>query len=168
MIVIRKGTIEDTEPFIQLMASVRQSMDHKEWLYLDSPDEVRDMMRDGTMALWVAADGRRIVGAFDVLYPQYASFNYGYTIGLSNEELLQVVNMDTAVVDPEYRGLGLQYRLMQCAQNELAQTGRHILMCTVHPENQYSLNNVLAQGYTICKTVNMYGSVRHILRKDIE
>lgn len=168
MIVIRKGTMEDTEPFIQLMASVKQSMQHKDWLYLDPPDEVREMMRDGTMALWVAEDGNRIVGAFDVLYPRYASVNYGYTIGLSNEELLQVVNMDTAVVDPEYRGLGLQQRLMQCAQHELAQTGKHILMCTVHPENRYSLNNVLSQGYMICKTVSMYGSVRHVLRKNIE
>ena len=159
--------MQDTEPFIQLMASVRGSMEHKEWLYLDSPDEVRKMMRDGTMSLWVAVDGERIVGAFDVLYPKLESFNYGYTTGLSEEELLQVVNMDTVVVDPAYRGMGLQQRLLQCAQMELAQTGKHILMCTVHPQNLYSLNNVLSQGYTICKTVEMYGSVRHVLWKNI-
>lgn len=167
MVEIRKGTRDDTEPFIELMALVRQSMEHKEWLYLDSPDEVRERMKDGTMSLWVAVDGDRIVAAFDVLYPKLASFNYGYTIGLSNEELLQVVNMDTAVVHPNYRGLGLQKRLMQCAENELFKTGRHILMCTVHPQNQFSLHNVLSQGYTICKTVAMYGSVRHVLRKNI-
>lgn len=97
MITIRKGTQQDTEPFIELMALVRQRMEHKEWLYLDSPDEVRDMVQDGTMSLWVAVDAERILGAFDVLYPQLEPYNYGYTIGLTKDELLQVVNMDTAV-----------------------------------------------------------------------
>ena len=168
MITIRKGTQQDTESFIELMALVRQNMDHKEWLFLDSPDEVRDMMKDGTMSLWLAVDGEKIAGAFDVLYPRLEAYNYGYTIGLKTEELLQVVNMDTAVVHPDYRGLGLQTRLMRSAEEELAGMGKHILMCSVHPENLYSLHNVLSQGYTICKTVPMYGSVRHILRKNIE
>ena len=75
--------------------------------------------------------------------------------------------MDTVVVHPDYRGLGLQKRLMQTAETELSKAGQHILMCMVHPENRYSLNNVLSQGYTICTTVDMYGSIRHVLRKDI-
>lgn len=165
--MIRKGTYQDTEPFIELMALVRQNMDHKEWLFLDPPDEVREMMADGTMSLWVAVDGERVIGAFDILSPQLGANNYGYSIGLTNEELMQVVNMDTAVVHPDYRGMGLQKRLMRCAEEELMKSGEHILMCTVHPENRFSLNNVLSQGYTICKTVPMYGSVRHVLRKNI-
>lgn len=167
MIGIRKGTMQDVEPFIELMAHVRRNMEHKEWLYLDSPDEVRERMQNGTMSLWVAVDGERIVGAFDALNPKLEPFNYGYCIGLCDEELLRVANMDTAVVHPDYRGLGLQKRLMQCAETELAEAGKRILMCTVHPQNQYSLNNVLSQGYTICKTVAMYGSERHVLRKNI-
>lgn len=57
---------------------------------------------------------------------------------------------------------------MQTAEAELARAGKAILMCTVHPENHFSLENVLSQGYTICKTVPMYGSIRHVLRKNIE
>lgn len=125
------------------------------------------MLHNGTMSLWVAADNKRIVGAFDALKPKLAPFNYGYTIGLTEEELLRVVNMDTAVVHPDYRGHGLQKRLMQCAQMDLVESGERILMCTVHPQNQFSLNNVLSQGYRICRTMPMYGSIRHVLRKDI-
>ena len=168
MIAIRKGTSQDTEPFIELEALVRQHMEHKEWLFLDTPEEVRELMRSGAMSLWVAVDGDRVVGAFDALYPQLEPYNYGYTIGLQKDELLQVVNMDTAVVHPDYRGMGLQKRLMQYAERELMETGKHILMCTVHPENHFSLNNVLSQGHIICKTLPMYGSVRHVLRKNIE
>ena len=64
MLEIRKGTIRDTEPLIDLMVLVRQSMEHKEWLYLDPPDEVRRMMNDGTMSLWVSMDGKRMAGAY--------------------------------------------------------------------------------------------------------
>ena len=167
MIMIRKGTNQDTEAFIELMALVRQNMDNKQWLYLDAPDEVRNMMADGTMSLWVAVDGGQSVAAFDILIPQLENYNYGYSIGLTEEELMQVVNMDTVVVHPDYRGMGLQKCLMCRAEEELARSGKHILMCTVHPDNRFSLNNVLSQGYAICKTVPMYGSVRHVLRKNI-
>lgn len=167
MLIIRKGTMEDTEPFIELLSHVKQNMEHKEWLYLDSPDEVREMMRNGTMSLWVAVDGKRIVGAFDTLNPKLTPLNYGYIIGLNGKDLLRVVNMDTAVVHPDYRGHGIQKRMMQQAEKELAESGKHILLCTVHPHNYYSLNNLLSQGYSICKTVVLYGSERHLMRKNL-
>lgn len=167
MIEIRKGTKCDIESLIALMASVRARMENKEWLSLDAPDEVRKRMNNGTMSLWVAVDGERLAAAFDLLYPGLESFNYGYLLGLSQEELLKVVNMDTAVVHPAYRGLGLQKKLMHCAEKSFAATEEHILLCTVHPDNVFSLNNVLSQGHSVEKTVPLYGSVRHILRKDI-
>lgn len=167
MIEIRRGTENDVESVIDLMAFVRRAMDHKEWLYLDSPEDVREMMESGKMSLWVAMDGDQIAGSFDLLYPDLESYNYGYTLGFSEEQLQKVINMDTAVVHPDYRGQGLQKRLMQCAEKSLSGEGKRFLICTVHPDNHYSLNNVLSQGYSIQKTTEMYGSVRHVLCKEV-
>ncbi len=166
-IEIRKGTIADIEAHIALLREVREAMPNKAWFYLDTPEEVRQMMADGIMELWVAMDGSRLAGTFDLLIPGLEDFNYGYDLGFSGSELLHVVNMDTAAVHPDYRGLGLQRKLMETAEAELAGRGKRILMCTVHPENRFSLNNILKQGYTIQKEVRKYGSVRYILRKDI-
>ena len=165
MIEIRKGTADDLEGFIQLLRHVKEAMTNPEWFYLDSPEEVREMFADGTMDLWVAMDGERLAGAFDVLYPGLQSFNYGYSVGMAQEELLKVVNMDTAAVHPDYRGQGLQRKLMAYAEKALAEGGERILMCTVHPDNRYSLQNVLSQGYQIAATQPMYGSVRHVMKK---
>ena len=166
-ILIRKGNIEDTEAFIQLLLEVREGMVQKEWFYLDPPDFVRNAMTKGTMRLWVAMDGERMAGAFNLLLPGLEDYNYGYDLGFSQDALLQVVNMDTAAVHPEYRGLKLQQRLLSEAEKEIATWGKRILLCTIHPENRYSLNNALQLGYTIQKVLNKYGSVRCLLRKDI-
>ena len=163
----RKGTLSDTEKFIQFLDAVKADMPRKEWFYLDPPDTVRRMMADGIMELWLVMDGNQIAAAFDILHPGTDSYNYGYDLSLSQEELLQVVHMDTAAVHPDYRGLGLQRKMVELAEQSLRGNGRRILLSTVHPENQYSLNNMLKQGYQIQKRIEKYDSERFVLRKEI-
>ncbi len=163
----RKGTLADTEMFIHFLDDIKAGMVQKDWFCLDPPETVRKMMADGTMELWLAMDGERIAAAFDILHPGLASFNYGYDLGFSEEELMQVVHMDTSAVGSDYRGMGLQRKMVQIAEETLSGQGRKILLCTVHPENRYSMNNMLKQGYEIQKQVPKYGSERYILRKNI-
>lgn len=166
-LTIRKGTLQDTEKLICLLQEVRQRMERKDWLYLDSPEEVRQMMADGTMQLWVAEDGERLAGIFDILIPGLSEYNYGYDLAFTEAQLLRVIHMDTAAVHPDYRGKSLQRILMQEAERYAARMGERILLTTVHTENSYSLNNILAQGYSIEKRLPKYGSERYILRKDL-
>lgn len=166
-LTFRKGTLADTEGYISFLDAIRVEMQQKDWFYLDPPDTVRDMMANGIMDFWLAMDGERIAAAFSIVYPGLDSCNYGYELELTQEELLRVVHMDTAAVHWDYRGLGLQRKMVQTAEDELAGKGRRILLCTVHPENLYSLNNMQKQGYAIQRHVEKYGSGRYILRKDI-
>lgn len=164
---IRKGSRSDLDAFVELLYTVRESMPVKEWFYLDSKDEFWQQMEEGIMELWLAMDGDKVVGAFDLLVPGMREINYGYELGFSEQELLQVVNMDSAAVHPDYQGQGIQRRLLLTAESWLKEQGSRILLCTVHPENRFSLQNALKIGYTIQKEVPIYGSVRYILRKDI-
>lgn len=163
----RRGTCSDIETYILFLEEVRAGMSNKDWFYLDPPELIREMMGDGTMELWVAMDGIRMAAAFDILHPGLASYNYGYDLSFLEEDLQRVVHMDSSAVHPDYRGLGLQRKMVQTAEEELLGTGKRILLCTVHPENSFSLNNMLKQGYTIQKRMEKYGSERYILRKDI-
>ncbi len=142
-------------------------MEHKDWLYLDEPEEVWGMMENGTMELWVAMDGQRLAAVFSILIPGLDLYNYGYDLDLSREDLLRVVNMDTAAVHPDYRGRGLQRRLTQAVEAELRNRGSYILLCTVHPDNRFSLENFLSQGYSIQCRIPKYGSERYVLRKNL-
>lgn len=164
---IRKGKREEIEAFISLLQLVHAGMEHKEWFYLDPPEDVRRMGTEGMLEFWAAVEQDRLAGAFSVIFPGLTELNYGYDLGLSAEELRRVVNMDTIAVHPDYRGRGLQKTLMQTAEQALSQSGDKILLCTVHPDNRYSLRNVQEQGYVIQKRLEKYGSVRYILRKDL-
>lgn len=164
---IRKGTLAELEGFIHLLYQVQASMERKDWFYLDPPEVIREMMVKGIMELWVAMDGNRLVGALSILHPGLTEFNYGYDLDFDEDRLLKVVCMDSAAVHPDYRGMGIQKRLLETAEAELQGAAERYLVCTIHPENVFSLKNALKQGYEIQRTLEKYGSVRHILCKKI-
>lgn len=166
-ITVRKGCVSDTEPYLQLLHLVKDQMDHPEWFFLDPDEEVRAMMASGMMELWVAEEDGRFAGGFDIVHPGLDKCNYGWDLNFSESELLRVVQMDTAAVHPQYRGRGLQKQLMQEAEKSIREKQNAILLCTVHPDNRYSLQNVLNQDYTIVTMKEKYGSVRYFLRKDL-
>ena len=166
-IIIRKGSTADTERMLQLLHKVKDDMENQDWFFLDPDEEIRKMMESGVMQLWLAEDGDRVAAIFDYIIPGLNGYNYGYDLGFSEEDLLRVVQMDTAAVDPGYRGLKLQKTLMQRAEQEIREMPGRILLSTIHPDNRYSLNNLLAQDYSVEKKVAKYGSVRYVLRKDL-
>ena len=92
----------------------------------------------------------------------------GRDAGLPEEELPLVAHMDTAAVLPQYRGHQLQYRLMQAAEADLRAMGFRYRMGTIHPDNVYSMNNGLKQGYQIIGEKLKHGGLRRaILMKDL-
>ena len=163
-IEIRKIEIGEVDKYLGFLHEVKAMMEQEEWFFLDPDEEVYEMMEQDAMGIWLAEDGARIAAVFCVVYPGMRSFNLGYDLNFGEEDLKRVVHMDTAAVHPDYRGPGLQHQMMLHAEKEL---GGRILMCTIHPDNCYSLNNVLKQGYTIEKKTEKYGSIRYILRKDL-
>lgn len=95
--------------------------------------------------------------------------NLGYDIGMQGRQLYECAIMDTVVVLPEYRGMHLQYEMMQTAERKLHKEGYRYLLCTVHPENKFSRENVKRQGYKKILTKEKYGGfLRDIWMKELE
>ena len=163
-ITIRKGNPSDLESFLRFTREVRAAMPDTAWFALDPDEELRELAAAGDMEFWMAECGSRLAAVFSVICPGPREFNLGYEIGLEKADLLRVTHMDTAAVHPDFRGRGLQRRMMAAAEKTLP--GR-ILLCTIHPDNRYSLENALKLGYRIEKRVARYDSVRYILRKYI-
>ena len=160
---IRTGTPSELEDYIHFIHAVQDAMSQSDWFAIDPDEETRALAAEGALSFWLAETDARLAAVFSIIRPGLRDFNLGYELGLPEADLQRVIHMDTAAVHPDFRGHGMQNRLIAHAEQFLP--GK-ILLCTIHPENRYSLQNVLKLGYRIEKQVARYGSVRYILRKD--
>ncbi len=155
----------------EIVETVDRLMDHREWFVAESPEEFERWMKQGKGILYLAvdADSGEAGGMFFAVIPGMDPENLGYDIGMEETELEQVALMDTAAVLPGFRGYNLQYRMMQAAEQDLQKMGYRYLMCTVHPENRFSRENVKRQGYRKVMTKEKYGGyLRDIWLKELK
>ena len=109
-----------------------------------------------------------LAGVLIASLPGKGEENLGWDIGMAEEELGRVAHMESVAILPKYRGNGLQHTLMKIAEEELRNHGYRYLMCTVHPENKFSKNNMIKQGYQVVLTKEKYGGyLRDILYKEL-
>lgn len=171
MIKIEKLSVNDAPQVMNLIQTVHDNMENKEWYAIDDVDFYAHFLEDGKGVGYKAVDTEKdaLAGIFIALIPDKMELNLGYDAGLSEEECKKVAVMDTAAVLPEYRGQKLQYRLMQAAEADLRELGFKYLTGTIHPNNQYSLHNAMIQGYKVVNTKEKYGGfLRHIVLKNLE
>ena len=155
----------------EIVETVDRLMDHREWFVAESLEEFERWMKQGKGILYLAvdADSGEAGGMFFAVIPGMDPENLGYDIGMEETELEQVALMDTAAVLPGFRGYNLQYRMMQAAEQDLQKMGYRYLMCTVHPENRFSRENVKRQGYRKVMTKEKYGGyLRDIWLKELK
>lgn len=168
--LLEKCEIEETDSIVHLIETVYEQMAEKEWFAADNGEYTRETLISGQGRAYKAVEtlSGRMAAVFMTSYPGLSSENLGLDIGLPKDQLNKVAHMDSAAVLPQYRGHGLQRRLMQMAEPDLINEGYRYLCCTVHPDNQYSLNSILSQGYRIMATREKYGGyLRHILMKEL-
>lgn len=165
---IVEASEKDTDRIAALIFKVWEEMEQKEWFVADNADYTREMIRSGKGIGYMAVEEETgaLAGVFMTVFPGDSEENLGRDAGLAKEELSKVAHMDSVAVLREYRGNHLQYRLMQEAEQKLTKKGYRYLMCTIHPENQYSMQNAVKQGYRVVAQKEKYGGhLRNILLK---
>lgn len=168
--IIEKASPSDFRLFADIIQSVWQHMEHQEWFAADDLEYIRHTLAPGRGIGYKAIEKstKETAGVFLAAIPGLDESNMGYDIGLPKSALPQAVHMDSVAVLPQYRGNGLQYLLMQRAESDLKEQGFQYLLCTVHPENQYSRNNILRQGYRFVLQKKKYnGTIRDIMLKQL-
>ncbi|MCI8887219.1 MAG: GNAT family N-acetyltransferase [Hungatella sp.] len=168
--VIERAVPQDYEVFARIIREVWQALPQKEWYMADNEEYTYRMLSTGRGMGYKAVDKKtgQTAGVFMAVLPGVGSENMGHDAGLPQEELSMVAHMDSVAVLPRYRGHRLQRRLMETAQEDLRRQGCRYLMCTVHPDNCYSRNNVISQGYESVTIKEKYGGhIREIFLKRI-
>ncbi|MCL2324553.1 MAG: GNAT family N-acetyltransferase [Actinomycetia bacterium] len=90
-------------------------------------------------------------------FPRDGADNLGRDIKIADAELSKVVHMESVAVLPEYRGQGLQRKLVQRAESRAKKEGAVYSMCTVDPRNSISLDNFKELSYQVVAEKPKYG-----------
>ncbi|WP_349947178.1 GNAT family N-acetyltransferase [Lacrimispora sp. BS-2] len=168
--LIERTVHGDYQLVADVIQRVWQQIQEKDWFVADDSEYIFHTLKEGNGIGYKAfeKDTGALAGVFIAALPGKGEENLGLDIGLPEEELAKVAHMETVAILPGYRGNGLQYSMMKSAEEELWKQGYRYLMCTVHPENRYSKDNMIKQGYKVVMTKEKYGGyLRDILLKKL-
>lgn len=167
---IEKAEAVHAEEIAELIRTVWEAMENREWFVPDDVRFIREILTFGRGFVLRAIDPEsgRTAGIMNILIPGLEKENLGYDAGFSEEQLLKTAHVDSVAILPEYRGKHLQAKLMETAEKELSLAGYRYMMCTVHPDNRFSRGNMLGQGYkAVCRKEKYGGRLRDVMMKEI-
>lgn len=164
---IRKAVSDDIPQIMKIMYAAPSGDTKPEWYITDEESSVRSCLDEKGCILVAETESSVMAGFFIVRYPDREE-NLGKYLDFSESQLQQVALMDSVAIVPDFRGYGLQKKLVEEAERRIDREKYHYLMCTIHPDNHYSLANMEKSGYTVRKTVECYGgNIRHVLLKEV-
>lgn len=174
---IIRPEVNDQADIMKLQERVLENPQTREWFSPSSEAELRAVLTEpANYAAVQICDGERIVAfAYAIRNPRpEQDVNVDLKENGLPYDLRKQCILDTVFVDPDYRGFGMQKLLVDVLCQWMAMEGKKHIAATIHPENIYSRNNFLANGFA-CVTqtpIPKYGShrnvyIRHISRRDI-
>ena len=165
-ITLRTAKIEDAEDVHNIMQTVYDLLEDKSLYVCDDLNYVKEQIKNGLGVVACNKEGK-IIASFVIRFPKDALDNLGKDLNLPLSVLDRVVHMETAAVLPEYRGKGLQRRMLAYAENMIDKSKYNIFVATVSPNNPASCKTFEKLGYTNILTKEKYGGLeRRIYMKD--
>lgn len=162
-LVLKKLTLEDIEEIMELQDKVNNTLVNKEIYACSSKEEFEEAIRNNGCLLGYKTEDQRLVALGAYISYGYDAHNYGYDLEFTREKLLAVGQIESTIVDPDYRGNGLQRKLCEALEVIAREEKKTYIMATVSPMNPYSLNNFLAVGYNNKKEKLKYAGLRRYI-----
>lgn len=154
---IRLCTLADLDDIMELQDRICASMPEPDLFVSTCREENATYLTDPN-AIFGTYDNGKLIAYASLVFPGEDSDNLGWDLGWSADTVRRCSKLDTIVVDPDYRGHGLQRTLIRhCLSFAKALDSDGFVLTTVSPANTYSLHNVQSEGFQILKRMSKYG-----------
>ena len=160
---LRRCLPSDLQAVIDLNETVYAALPDKSILRHNSPEMIASCLNEPnvTLGFW---EGNLLVAIGMLYVPQCIEEDHFHDLGLKGD--YQSANQKLFLVREGFRGLGLQQKLIREVEKIAMARGYNLLCTTVAPNNIFSINNFLKEGYTYAKTEEKYGGlVRNLYYK---
>ncbi|MBQ9928842.1 MAG: GNAT family N-acetyltransferase [Lachnospiraceae bacterium] len=165
---IRSATSSDAASVYNIMAQAANAQMDKTLFICDDFNFVSRHISEEGFTVVACNEESKVIASLIIRYPMSAEDNLGRDIGLNYAALLRVAHMESAVVLPCYRGMGLQRQLLLFAESVIDKNKYQYLLATVSPDNPASYRSFERCGYTHVMTKEKYGGLqRRIYQKEL-
>lgn len=128
----------DIDEYIKYREIVKKNMEHPEWLGDFTKEELLKMLSNGSK-IWMFYNDNDFVSSM-MLIPSTKDDMIAFDI---NYDYKKVVDYGPMFVNPKYVGNGLQYQMLKLLDDLSTKLGYEYAVGTVHPDNIYSINNLI-------------------------
>ena len=168
----RLAVPDDFSTLMQLMNLTKSIVHPSECFVCETEESLSSMISEHGFIIIAQpenpSDSNEVAGMFAIKYPGMTPDNLGRYQSFSEEQLQLCAHMESTIVHPQYRGYHLQAQMAQEAEELLEKLPYKYLFATIHPDNQYSMNNMMRCGYRPVAQAKLYGGLdRVILLKEI-
>lgn len=159
--IIKSLNPNEINKMLEFQAHVIEGMSRAEFFFpLKYDDFLYPIIHDGGV-FYVEDEGKIIAFVVLILDPLNAVLEE-YKLDSDN-----IAVLDSIMVDEKYRGNKFQKQLEEYITKLAVKNKNKALVATVHPDNIYSLNNLLNDGYKIINKINIYNGQRYIVFKNL-
>ena len=170
--IFRLAVPDDFSTLMQLMNLTKSIVHPSEWFVCETEESLSSMISEHGFIIIAQpenpSNSNEVAGMFAIKYPGMTPDNLGRYQSFSEEQLQLCAHMESTIVHPQYRGYHLQAQMAQEAEELLEKLPYKYLFATIHPDNQYSMNNMMRCGSRPVAQAKLYGGLdRVILLKEI-
>ena len=152
---VKPLAFEQMSDVLALQEVVMENLQDKTLLFPLSRAELMESLQIDHLAGAYNQDGKLV--AFCVLVDnRCGERNLAADFGAEPEDS---ITFDIVVVDPQWRGYGLQQRFIDWSLDVAKEAGVKYIHATVNPENSHSGQNFIKRGFVVKKTVEKYGGL---------
>ena len=163
---LRRCTAADLDAVVELNETVYAALPDKSVLRHNSVEMIASCLEEPnvTFGFW---DGDLLVAIGMLYVPQCLEEDHFHDLHLERD--YRSANQKLFLVREGYRGQGLQQKLIREIEQIAIERGYNLLCTTCAPNNAFSINNFLKEGYVYAKTEEKYGGlVRNLYYKVLE
>ena len=149
------------DEYIAFRDLVKKNMEYPEWLGDFSKDNLVNMLNN-VSKIWIFYKNNEPVASM-MLIPSDEDALRKFGLDLNYRD---VVDYGPMFVNPKYVGNKLQYQMLQKIDKYSKSLGYKYAVGTIHPDNKYSINNLVKAGFELKGTRTFKRGVRNIYLKE--
>lgn len=151
------------DEYIKWRDKIKEDMTNPEWLGDMTKDDILYLLNNDSR-IWMYYHKSNFVCSMMLIPATEEDVN---KFGL-DYNYLEVVDYGPIMVSSKYRGNTLQDQMIKQLDKYALEVGYKVAVTTVHPDNEFSINNLLKNGFTFIGKQEFKRGLRNIYVKELD